>query len=206
MPCVCTSPRRTTSVPLPSMHSCRFYQRTRSFCMCTLRPGLVWPPLHSFAVYARSRSSTARPQSGLLATTLVVQWRGSDLTTALARISSQSCGLSPCRFAFPPFDSDLGVYRLLASPVLTPHIHLALQHTILSYAHKLMHFPRRFKVMDDERISDDLAAWACFRLDRLQPGYRFLHLYDANGVVSKGVLLVRITKTIRTGGVGVSSV
>lgn len=54
----------------------------------------------------------------------------------------------------------------------------------------------RFKVMDDERLSDDLAAWACFRLDRLQTGYRILHLYDANGVVSKGALLVRITKTV----------
>ncbi|KAF1842759.1 PLC-like phosphodiesterase [Cucurbitaria berberidis CBS 394.84] len=54
----------------------------------------------------------------------------------------------------------------------------------------------RFKVMDDERISDDLAAWACFRLDRLQPGLRLLHLYDANGVITKGVLLVRIRKTV----------
>lgn len=54
----------------------------------------------------------------------------------------------------------------------------------------------RFKVMDDERISDDLAAWACFRLDRLQPGIRMLHLYNSNGVVSKGVLLVRIHKTV----------
>jgi len=50
--------------------------------------------------------------------------------------------------------------------------------------------------MDDERISDDLAAWACFRLDRCQPGLRILHLYDANGVISKGVLLVRIGKTV----------
>ncbi|KAL5113762.1 hypothetical protein ACEQ8H_008336 [Pleosporales sp. CAS-2024a] len=54
----------------------------------------------------------------------------------------------------------------------------------------------RFKVMDDERISDDLAAWACFRLDRLQPGIRMVHLYDANGVVTKGVLLVRIRKAV----------
>jgi hypothetical protein len=54
----------------------------------------------------------------------------------------------------------------------------------------------RFKVMDDERIHDDLAAWACFRLDRLQPGVRMLHLYDANGVVTKGVLFVRIRKTV----------
>jgi hypothetical protein len=54
----------------------------------------------------------------------------------------------------------------------------------------------RFKVMDDERLGDDLAAWACFRLDRLQPGLRMLHLYDANGVVTNGVLLVRIRKTV----------
>ncbi|KAF2634338.1 PLC-like phosphodiesterase, partial [Massarina eburnea CBS 473.64] len=54
----------------------------------------------------------------------------------------------------------------------------------------------RFKVMDDERLGDDLAAWACFRLDRLQPGIRMLHLYNSNGVVSKGVLLVRIKKTV----------
>jgi hypothetical protein len=50
--------------------------------------------------------------------------------------------------------------------------------------------------MDDERLSDDLAAWACFRLDRLQPGLRILHLYDSNGVVTKGALLVRIRKTV----------
>ena len=50
--------------------------------------------------------------------------------------------------------------------------------------------------MDDERLHDDLAAWACFRLDRLQPGVRMLHLYDSNGVVTKGVLFVRIKKTV----------
>jgi len=56
--------------------------------------------------------------------------------------------------------------------------------------------------MDDERLSDDLAAWACFRLDRLQPGLRMLHLYDANGVVTRGVLLVRIRKTVSGERVG----
>jgi hypothetical protein len=50
--------------------------------------------------------------------------------------------------------------------------------------------------MDDERIHDDLAAWACFRLDRLQPGLRMIHLYDANGMLTKGVLFVRITKSV----------
>ncbi|KAK7729627.1 hypothetical protein SLS57_002115 [Botryosphaeria dothidea] len=53
----------------------------------------------------------------------------------------------------------------------------------------------RFKVMDDEFGRDDLAAWACFRLDRLQSGYRLIHLFDAEGVQSKGVLLVRVTKS-----------
>ncbi|KAF2196899.1 PLC-like phosphodiesterase [Delitschia confertaspora ATCC 74209] len=57
-------------------------------------------------------------------------------------------------------------------------------------------FISRFKVMDDERIRDDLAAWACFRLDRLREGLRLIHLYDSNGVVTKGVLLVRIRKTV----------
>ncbi|KKY26207.1 putative 1-phosphatidylinositol-bisphosphate phosphodiesterase 1 [Diplodia seriata] len=52
----------------------------------------------------------------------------------------------------------------------------------------------RFKVMDDEFGRDDLAAWACFRLDRLQTGFRLIHLFDAGGVQSKGVLLVRVTK------------
>ncbi|KAF2750751.1 hypothetical protein M011DRAFT_396251 [Sporormia fimetaria CBS 119925] len=51
--------------------------------------------------------------------------------------------------------------------------------------------------MDDDRISsDDLAAWACFRLDRLAPGLRMLHLYDSNGLITKGVLFVRIRKTV----------
>ncbi|KAF2253115.1 hypothetical protein BU26DRAFT_420058 [Trematosphaeria pertusa] len=50
--------------------------------------------------------------------------------------------------------------------------------------------------MDDERLSDELAGWACFRLDRLRPGIRMLHLYNSIGVVSKGVLLVRIKKTV----------
>ena len=51
--------------------------------------------------------------------------------------------------------------------------------------------------MDDDRLGrDDLAAWACFRLDRLQDGYRMIHLFDANGVQTRGVLFVKITKEI----------
>ncbi len=54
----------------------------------------------------------------------------------------------------------------------------------------------RFKISDDEFLRDDLAAWACIRLDRLQTGYRFVHLMDALGNPSKGVLLLKIEKTL----------
>lgn len=48
--------------------------------------------------------------------------------------------------------------------------------------------------MDDERLRDDMAGWACIRLDRLQPGYRMIHLYNADGMLTKGFLFVKITK------------
>ena len=54
----------------------------------------------------------------------------------------------------------------------------------------------RFKIHDDEIGKDDLAAWACIRLDRLQEGYRFVHFMDAQGVESQGVLLVRVEKSL----------
>jgi hypothetical protein len=46
--------------------------------------------------------------------------------------------------------------------------------------------------MHDKFVGDILAAWACIRLDRLQRGYRFVHLFDAKGVQTSGVLLVRL--------------
>lgn len=54
----------------------------------------------------------------------------------------------------------------------------------------------RFKINDDEIGKDDLAAWACIRLDRLQIGYRFVHLFDSIGNPSQGVLLVNIEKSL----------
>lgn len=54
----------------------------------------------------------------------------------------------------------------------------------------------RFKISDNEIWKDDLAAWACIRLDRLQTGYRFVHFMDALGNPSKGVLLVKIEKSL----------
>ena len=52
----------------------------------------------------------------------------------------------------------------------------------------------RFKIQDDEIGKDDLAAWACIRLDRLRPGYCFVRLLDADGTAGQGVLLVKIEK------------
>ncbi|KAL2058667.1 hypothetical protein ABVK25_001397 [Lepraria finkii] len=54
----------------------------------------------------------------------------------------------------------------------------------------------RFKIQDDEIGKDDLAAWACIRLDRLRAGYRFVHLLDAAGAESRGALLVGIGKSV----------
>ena len=52
--------------------------------------------------------------------------------------------------------------------------------------------------MDNDTFSrDELAAWACFRLDRLNPGVRLIHLFDARGLQSKGVLLVKIKKELK---------
>ncbi|EXJ78011.1 hypothetical protein A1O3_09170 [Capronia epimyces CBS 606.96] len=55
----------------------------------------------------------------------------------------------------------------------------------------------RLKVMDDRSIGkDNLLAWACIRLDRLQPGYRFIHLLDSTGLPVQGALLVHISKDL----------
>lgn len=55
----------------------------------------------------------------------------------------------------------------------------------------------RFIVRDDEKFRrDDLAAWACIRLDRLRLGYRFVRLMDATGKESEGVVLVKVMKKV----------
>lgn len=61
---------------------------------------------------------------------------------------------------------------------------------------KLIRYLYRFKIQDEEIGKDDLAAWACIRLDRLKSGYRFVHLMDCAGFRSKGVLLVHVEKTL----------
>ncbi|KAM0264769.1 hypothetical protein ACHAQJ_000594 [Trichoderma viride] len=52
----------------------------------------------------------------------------------------------------------------------------------------------RFTIRDDEIGRDELAAWACVRLDRLGQGYRFVHLRNAKGAATEGTILVKIEK------------
>ncbi|PWW79283.1 PLC-like phosphodiesterase [Tuber magnatum] len=54
----------------------------------------------------------------------------------------------------------------------------------------------RFKIHDEEFGRDDLAAWACIRLDRLQEGYRFVNLINNEGEPSDGLILVKISKRV----------
>lgn len=54
----------------------------------------------------------------------------------------------------------------------------------------------RFTVRDEELGSDDLAAWACVRLDRLRTGYRLIRLLDSKGMESNGLILVKISKKV----------
>ncbi|KAL8970786.1 MAG: hypothetical protein Q9197_003621 [Variospora fuerteventurae] len=54
----------------------------------------------------------------------------------------------------------------------------------------------RFKIRDDEIGTDDLAAWACIRLDRLKAGFRFVRLLNAVGDASQGLLLVKVEKSL----------
>ena len=60
----------------------------------------------------------------------------------------------------------------------------------------LIHNLTRFKIEDSRYATDILAAWACIRLDRLQQGYRFIHLLDAKGLPTPGLLLVKIEKRV----------
>jgi hypothetical protein len=61
----------------------------------------------------------------------------------------------------------------------------------------------RLKVMDDVALGkDNLAAWACIRLDRLRTGVRIVRLWDAKGRGDGGLLLVRISKEIKGGSSG----
>lgn len=55
----------------------------------------------------------------------------------------------------------------------------------------------RFIVRDDEKFRrDDLAAWACIRLDRLRLGYRFVRLMDTMGKETEGVVLIKVIKKV----------
>lgn len=52
-----------------------------------------------------------------------------------------------------------------------------------------------FAVMNDVIGPDVMTAWSCIRLDRLRPGYRFVRLFDKDGMPSKGILLIKTEVT-----------
>ncbi|KAI8660888.1 Phosphoinositide phospholipase C [Fusarium keratoplasticum] len=52
------------------------------------------------------------------------------------------------------------------------------------------------QVMDEGFKWDQLAGWACIRLDRLGNGYRFVHLLDGQGTPTEGVILVNVEKIV----------
>ena len=55
----------------------------------------------------------------------------------------------------------------------------------------------RFTVRDDEFARrDDLAGWACVRLDRVRSGYRVVRLLGCGGEATLGVVLVKISKNL----------
>ncbi|KAI1052226.1 hypothetical protein LB507_007787 [Fusarium sp. FIESC RH6] len=54
----------------------------------------------------------------------------------------------------------------------------------------------RFTVRDDEIGRDDMAAWACMRVDRLGHGYRFVHLMDCEGRITNGAILIKVDKKL----------
>ncbi|KAG8740328.1 hypothetical protein FRC10_004470 [Ceratobasidium sp. 414] len=69
--------------------------------------------------------------------------------------------------------------------------------SIVPAASFVRHLDIRFLVKDKEVGKDDLGAWACVRLDRLQEGYRFIRLFNIHGRLSdNGCLLVKIKKEI----------
>ncbi|RJE23057.1 phospholipase C [Aspergillus sclerotialis] len=54
----------------------------------------------------------------------------------------------------------------------------------------------RFKIKHEKLGPDQLAAWACIRLDRFQEGYRLIHLYDTAGSKTEGFLFVKVSKVV----------
>lgn len=58
----------------------------------------------------------------------------------------------------------------------------------------------RIKLLHDDTLSrDDLIAWACFRISRLQQGVRVVHFFDTEGKRTNGSLLVKINKRVVPG-------
>ena len=54
----------------------------------------------------------------------------------------------------------------------------------------------RFKV-EDSNFRGAFIAWACIRLDRLQPGYRCVDLFKPNRRPCDGQLFIKVEKMVR---------
>jgi len=93
--------------------------------------------------------------------------------------------------------------HLVEHPFAFPFLSLFLSPSFLPRADSfekpaadLVSQPPRFKIEDAKYAKDSMAAWACIRLDRLQQGYRFVHLMDMKGQLTAGLLFVKIEKTL----------
>ena len=54
----------------------------------------------------------------------------------------------------------------------------------------------RFRIKDDSYGRDQLAAWACVRIDRLREGTHFIHLLNAEGMETEGALFLSVSKKL----------
>lgn len=119
--------------------------------------------------------------------------RGAAVCLALSPRNARPPSLDACWCSF-------GVARLLQPSGTVPFPQIKNHHPryLREIGHMLMLLRiKRFKIEDEGLVKDKLAAWACIRLDRLQPGYRFIDLKDAHGRPSAGKLLVNIEKKFR---------
>lgn len=117
--------------------------------------------------------------------------------TSYKRTIKSSAGTSPDfgpqTIQFPQVTGIVEELSFVRYALTHPHttIHIIIIMYILLFANDIS-----FKIKDDKLGRDSLAAWNCIRLDRLQPGYRLLHLHDCTGFKSGGVILVKITKNM----------
>ena len=123
--------------------------------------------------------------------------------------TSTSCMMCVCAmlpWSFISFLLVLCFYSYSFTLIQSPFNHLNippnflqliyLSHTYHIVVIVLTFSSHRFKIEDANYSKDELAAWACIRLDRLQQGYRLIPLKDIKGNSTEGLLLVKIEKIL----------